>query len=101
MTEGSPPPTCCVSHVICHMSNVNFFYKVVKLVDEGFVINGATPSSYYVLDVITKEDNDRLNVRYPGTEELKHFKFNAWTACGSVLIDYCNQSVIPAYMCQY
>ena len=67
MREGSPYPTCHVSHVkchmsvMCHMSSVTcqvshvfflssfflniFFYKVVKLVGGGSVINGATLSS--------------------------------------------------------
>ena len=48
-----PPVTCFVSCVTCHLSCVtcNFIYfvfvfdKVVKPVDGGFVINGATPSS--------------------------------------------------------
>ena len=55
--EGSPPPTCHVSHVMrhvscfmCHMSNVTFFIlfffldKVVKLVGGESVSNGATLS---------------------------------------------------------
>ena len=52
--------TCHVSHVMCHMSCVMchithntcqinyFFYKLVKLVAGGYVINRATPSSFLV-----------------------------------------------------
>ena len=46
----SPPcVTCHVSHVTCHMSRVtchmslNYFYKEVKLVARGYVINRAYP----------------------------------------------------------
>ena len=42
-----PPGTCHMSHVTCHVSHVTFsyffFYKVVKLVGGGSVINGAYP----------------------------------------------------------
>ena len=41
---------CHMSHVTCHLSHVTyiFFYKVVKLVGGGSVIDGATPSSLYI-----------------------------------------------------
>ena len=66
LREGSPPPTCHVSHVTCHESCVMchmscttcqvspvlnlkpiFFFpgKIEKLVGGGSVINGAIPSS--------------------------------------------------------
>ena len=36
--------TCQMSHVTCHMSNIDiFFYKVLKLVFGGSLINGAYP----------------------------------------------------------
>ena len=42
--------TCHVSHVMCHLSHVMcqifFFYKVVKLIGGGSVINGAYPVKY-------------------------------------------------------
>ena len=49
---------CHVSHVMCHMSRVtchvshvtknqNTLKKVVELVGQGSVINGATPSSFF------------------------------------------------------
>ena len=65
MRECSPPQTCRVSHVTCHvsrvtyrmshvtchMSRVTFFFlffsdQLVKLIGGGSVINGATPSSF-------------------------------------------------------
>ena len=44
MRECSPPQTCHVSFVTCHLF---FFFsdKVVELIGGGSVINGATPSS--------------------------------------------------------
>ena len=55
LREGSPPPTCHVSHVTCHvlcvMCHMSHFFvdKVVKLVGGGYVINGATMSSLFFL----------------------------------------------------
>ena len=47
--------TCHMSHVTCHVSHVTchifFFDKVVKLIGEGFVINGATPSSFPCIEI--------------------------------------------------
>ena len=40
-----------MSCVKCHMSCVStniFFYKIVKLVGGGSVMNGATPSSFFL-----------------------------------------------------
>ena len=42
MKEGSPPPSCHVSHVMWHVS------QVLNLVGGGTVINEVTPSNFYV-----------------------------------------------------
>ena len=53
MRECSPPQTCHMSGVTCHVSRVTlfflflfFFYKVVELIGGGSFNNGATPSSF-------------------------------------------------------
>ena len=65
MREGSPPPPvmCHMSRVMCqvsgvrghvsHVTNVTcqiFFYKVVKLFGGGSFINGATLSSFLMVN---------------------------------------------------
>ena len=51
--------TCHMSHVVCHMSHVVFlyiyiFYKVVRLVGGGSVINRATLSIFLVRTILKK-----------------------------------------------
>ena len=66
--NGHPPPrvTCHLSGVRCHVSGVTchvspvtfyflFFFKVVELVDGRSVINGTTPSSYWVVCCATED----------------------------------------------
>ena len=42
--------SCVVSHVMCYMSGVTFFFgQSVEQVSQGSVINGATRSSFCIL----------------------------------------------------
>ena len=71
MREGLPPTTCRLSRVTCHVSRVTsqlsqliFFDKVVKLVGEGYVINGlprlvclVVDAPYFILATKNKVDH--------------------------------------------
>ena len=77
MSEGSPPPTCHVSHVTCHVSCVTCnlanikkqekIDKVVELVGEGSVINGAYPSSFEFIKTVSFNYSlqEPTNLLYP------------------------------------
>ena len=52
LKECSPPQTCPMSRVTCHLSHVTCHMshvKVVKLIGGGYIINGPTPSSFFLL----------------------------------------------------
>ena len=61
--------TCHVSHVIYHMSRITkyiytFFLKEVKLVGGGFVINRATPYSFFLFTFLQEFKNISLQLTY-------------------------------------
>ena len=66
---------CHVSRVTCHLSRVIFFSlslkkleKVVELFGGGFIINGATPSSLQILNMIelaSKQPQNSISLVQP------------------------------------
>ena len=68
MREGSPSPP-----VVCQFIYIYFFYKVVKLVGGGSVINGATPFSFFLVLMMKQLNNEIIQSKLNNHFEFKFY----------------------------
>ena len=81
---------CHVSHVTCHMLHVTchiffFFYKVVKLIGGGSVINGAYPVQFSFLVIY-----------HQSPQSVRHFEILFTTPCEQQVI--CHVSHVTCHV---